>query len=186
MASLHHIQESLAPVIEISPNSHMLSEYHLMTPILKCQSGRISDLFYIIDTSVGLRLDSILGWRGIKSSQHLEERSLILFYMRDMAYLPFSLWHLMEIWPLLKTDEWDAAEDRKTRVGWRRNNCGLSSTEVSHRWRCFKYNMFISSASDPTFYFMTTNILVLPKAWDFHFDSDPHSGWFTRPRGTCF
>lgn len=117
MASLHHIQESLAPVIVISPNSHMLSEYHLMTPILKRQSGRISDLFYIIDTSVGLRLDSILGWRGIKSSQHLEERSLILFYMRDMAYLPFSLWHLMEIWLLLKTDEWDAAEDRKTRVG---------------------------------------------------------------------
>lgn len=37
--------------------------------------------------------------------------------IKDMAHLPFSLWHLMEIWLLLKTAEWGAAEDRKTRVG---------------------------------------------------------------------
>lgn len=41
----------LAPVIGILPDSHMISEYHLMTPILKPKSDRISDLFYIIDTS---------------------------------------------------------------------------------------------------------------------------------------
>lgn len=41
---------------------------------------------------------------------------------RRHTHSPFVLWHLTETWPLLKTAEWDAAADRKTGEGRRRDN----------------------------------------------------------------
>lgn len=79
--------------------------------------------------SAGWGLDSILGWQWNQVRLASWEKVSYSFpTIKDMAYLPFSLWHLMEIWPLMKTAEWGAALDRKTRVGWRRNSCGLCST----------------------------------------------------------
>lgn len=123
----------------------------------------------------GIGLDSILFWNGsgIKSSQDLWENISYSFpVIKGVVCLPFSLWHLMEIWPLVKIAEWGAAEDRKTRVGWRRNGCRLSSTQLN-RIDDNGLNTVCSYPHPPvlTSYFMRTNILVLLKPWDFNFES---------------
>lgn len=112
----------------------------------------------------------------VESSQAsiFEKRSLIFSpTIKDMVYLPFSLWHLMEIWPLEKIVEWGAAEDRKTRVGWRRNNCGLSSIQLSHIDDNALYTMndSVSSSSSADLLYPCSTQGLEPQLWEF----DPHS-----------
>lgn len=109
----------------------MLSVDHLVIPILKLQSG--SHICYIQEIQVKHWDHSILWWKWKQvKSECWEEVSYISPVTKYTAYLPFVQWHLMEICPLLKTAEWGAASDRKTRVGWRRKSCRLRSPWMNH------------------------------------------------------
>lgn len=129
----------------------------------------------------GIGLDSILEWKWNQVKPGSLRKYLYAFpAIKGMIYLPFSPWHLMEIWPLVKIAEWGASEDKKTRVGWKRNSCRLSSTQLNH----IDDNGLNTVCLYPhppvqTSYFMKTNILVLLKPWDFNYE--PHSDWSRHP-----